>query len=65
VIGFSKFSLEEKRVKPVKHVRFKGLPPIEEEENKQRKGLPKDAPKGAEDSHLDDDDFTVADQERQ
>ena len=38
--------------KPVKHVTFKGLPPIEEDEKRARK-LMKDAPKGAEDANLD------------
>jgi hypothetical protein len=37
--------------KPIKRVQFKGLPPMEEDE-KKKKLLPKDAPKGVEDINL-------------
>lgn len=38
--------------KPVKHVTWKGLPPIEEDEMKVSKKLMKDAPKGVEDTNI-------------
>lgn len=40
--------------KPVKHVTWKGLPPIEEDEKKQKRKMMKDAPKGAEDANVDE-----------
>lgn len=44
----------QRKEKPVKRVRFKGLPPMEED-GKKKKIMPKDAPKGVEDQNLKED----------
>jgi len=41
-----------KMFKPIKHVTWKGLPPIEEDELRAKKKMLKDAPKGVENENL-------------
>lgn len=38
--------------KPVKHVTWIGLPPIEEDDKKANRKMMKDAPKGTEDTNV-------------